>query len=128
MKVKMAVSAKKIVQKFLDSDVFVNTVEFSTFLHKDLKVHWHASSGYREFDFQDYHRLSQSTASSYESMRNEVSHIFASKNEVAARFTVYVRTNENPREEIPVGYFISIFKVEDDKIIEVHQTSHPAEK
>jgi hypothetical protein len=53
--------------------------------------------------------------------------MISDKKEVAARFTVYVRTNENPREEIPVGYFISIFKLEDDKIIEVHQTSHPSQ-
>jgi hypothetical protein len=43
---------------------------------------------------------------------------------VAARFTVYVRTNENPREEIPVGDFISIFKLENNQIIEVYQSSH----
>ncbi|WP_124980402.1 nuclear transport factor 2 family protein [Nonlabens xiamenensis] len=124
----MAVSAKKIVKEFLDSDVFVNTYDFEQYLHPELKVHWHASSGFRVFDYDDYHRLCQSTANSYESMRNEISHIFSNKNEVAARFTVYVRTVENPREEIPVGYFISIFKIDDEKIIEVHQTSHPAEQ
>ena len=122
----MSAAAKKIVQKFLDSDVFVNVEEFDYYIHKDLKMHWHASSGYREFNYDDYYRLCQSTASSYESMRSEVSHMISDKKEVAARFTVYVRTNENPREEIPVGYFISIFKLEDDKIIEVHQSSHPS--
>ena len=57
-------------------------------------------------------------------MRSEVTHIIGDKKEVAARFTVYVRTNENPREEIPVGDFISIFKLENNQIIEVHQSSH----
>ena len=123
----MAASAKKLVQKFLDSDVFVNVKEFDHYIHKNLKMHWHASSGYREFNYDDYYRLCQSTAASYESMRSEVSHMISDKKEVAARFTVYVRTNENPREEIPVGYFISIFKLEDDKIIEVHQSSHPSQ-
>jgi predicted ester cyclase len=123
----MAAAAKKIVQKFLDSDVFVNVEEFDYYIHKDLKMHWHASSGYREFNYDDYYRLCQSTAASYESMRSEVTHMISDKKEVAARFTVYVRTNENPREEIPVGYFISIFKLEDDKIIEVHQSSHPSQ-
>jgi hypothetical protein len=123
----MAAAAKKIVQKFLDSDVFVNVEEFDYYIHKDLKMHWHASSGYRVFNYDDYYRLCQSTAASYESMRSEVTHMISDKKEVAARFTVYVRTNENPREEIPVGYFISIFKLEDDKIIEVHQSSHPSQ-
>jgi len=87
-------------------------------------MHWHASSGYREFNYDDYYRLCQSTASSYESMRSEVTHLIGDKKEVVARFTVYVRTNENPREEIPVGDFISIFKLENNQIIEVYQSSH----
>jgi hypothetical protein len=123
----MSLSAKKIVKGFLDSDVFVNLQEFENYLHKDLKMHWHASSGYREFSFDDYRRLCQSTAASYESMRTDLTHIIAEKKEVAARFTVYVRTNENPREEVSVGYFISIFKIEDDKIKEIHQSSHPSQ-
>ena len=123
----MSASAKKIVRNFLDSDVFVDPDSFSEFMHRDLKVHWHASSGYREFNYEDYNRLSQSTASSYESMRTEVSHMISDKDEVAARFTVYVRTIENPREEIPIGYFISIFHIEDGKILNIHQTSHPSQ-
>ena len=123
----MAASAKKTVKKFLDSDVFVNVEKFDHYIHKGFQMHWHASSGYREFDYDEYYRLCQSTAASYESMRSEVTHMISDKKEVTARFTVYVRTIENPREEIPVGYFISIFKLEDDKIIEVHQSSHPSQ-
>lgn len=123
----MSATAKKIVKKFLDSDVFVDPNSFAEYMHKDLKVHWHASSGYREFNYEDYNRLSQSTANSYESMRTAVSHMISDKNEVAVRFTVYVTTIENPREEIPVGYFISIFHIEDGKIINIHQTSHPSQ-
>jgi hypothetical protein len=123
----MSAAAKKIVKGFLNSDVFVNLEEFDNYIHKGLKMHWHASSGYREFDYDDYHRLCQSTSSSYESMRSEVTHLLGDKNEVVAKFRVYVRTNENPREEIPVGDFISIFKLENDQIIEVHQSSHPSQ-
>jgi hypothetical protein len=123
----MSATAKKIVKNFLESDVFVDTQSFSSYLHPDLKVHWHASSGYREYTYEDYFRLSQSTASSYESMRSEISHMISDKDEVAVRFTVYVRTLENPREEIPIGYFISIFKTLDGKIVDIHQTSHPSQ-
>lgn len=123
----MSAAAKKIVTNFLDSDVFVKSENFDSFMHKDFKMHWHASSGYRDFDYDEYHRISQVTAASYESMRTDISHMISEKNEVAARFTVYVRTLENPREEVPVGYFISIFKIMDDKIIEIHQTSHPSQ-
>jgi hypothetical protein len=123
----MSATAKKIVKNFLDSDVFVHPEAFSSHLHPDLKVHWHASSGYREFNYEDYFRISQSTASSYESIRSEITHMISEKDEVAVRFTVYVRTVENPREEIPIGYFISIFRTLEGKIVEIHQTSHPSQ-
>lgn len=124
----MSARTKKIVTNFLDSDVFVQANDFESFFHKDFKMHWHASSGYREFNYEEYQRIAQVTAASYESMRTEISHMISDKNEVAARFTVYVRTLENPREEVPVGYFISIFKIEDEKIVEIHQTSHPSQE
>lgn len=124
----MSARTKKTVTNFLDSDVFVQANDFESFFHKDFKMHWHASSGYREFNYEEYQRIAQATAASYESMRTEISHMISDKNEVAARFTVYVRTLENPREEVPVGYFISIFKIEDEKIVEIHQTSHPSQE
>jgi predicted ester cyclase len=123
----MSAKAKKIVKNFLDSDVFVDSQLFSNFLHEDLKVHWHASSGYREFTYDDYFRISLSTSSSYESMRSEIYHMISDKDEVAARFTVFVRTLENPSEEISIGYFISIFNTFEDKIVEIHQSSHPSQ-
>ncbi len=123
----MSAKAKKVVTAFLDSDVFVKADNFDSFFHRDFKMHWHASSGYRDFDYDEYERITHVTAASYESMRTDISHMISEKEEVAARFTVYVRTLENPREEVPVGYFISIFKIKDDKILEIHQTSHPAE-
>lgn len=124
----MSATAKKVIKGFLDSDVFIKPELFSDFIHKDFKMHWHASTGYREFNYDEYYRLTESTSSSYESMRTDVTHIISDKDEVAVRFTVFVKTVENPREEIPIGYFISIFKVSENKIIEVHQTSHPSEK
>lgn len=124
----MSAAAKKIIKNFLDSNVFVEPEEYSTYFHTDFKMHWHASTGYREFNYEDYFRFTQAISVAYESMRTEVSHMISDKEEVAARFTVFVRTVENPREEVPVGYFISIFKVSENKIIEVHQTSHPKEQ
>ncbi|GAK97547.1 hypothetical protein JCM19294_83 [Nonlabens tegetincola] len=122
-------SAKKIVQSFLDSQVFVDSSQFPEFFHKDLKVYWHSSSGFNVFDYKSYLDLYKSNTDNYEVMRTDVTHILANnKSEVAARFTLYVRTFENPNEEMPIGYFISIFKVQDDRIIEAHHSSHPSEK
>jgi len=123
----MSVAAKKVVHRFLESNVFLKPEELSNYFSEDFVMKWHASSGYRNFDFDEYKRLCEFTASSYTSLRASVSHIISEKDDVVARFTVYVKTIENATEEIPIGYFISIFKVSNGKILEINQSSHPKE-
>lgn len=122
----MPEQSQDVVKDFLHSDVFVESNGFDTFFNKDLKVYWHASSGYKCFDYNDYRRLSQSTSASYTAMRNDITHLFSEGHRVAARFTVYVKTIENPGEEVVVGYFLSLFEIENNKISTIHQSSHPA--
>lgn len=123
----MSAATKKVVRNFLNGEVFTNPDTLDTYLDADFIMKWHASSGYRNFDFKEYHRLCEFTANSYTSLRASISHMISEKEEVAARFTVYVKTIENPTEEVPVGYFISIFKILNGKILEINQSSHPKE-
>ncbi|BAO56250.1 nuclear transport factor 2 family protein [Nonlabens marinus] len=122
----MSLTAKKKVQAFFESDAFKNKEVYEEFLHKDLKIYWHSSTGYNVYDFNSYWELIESASLSYESLRYDVSHILSEKDEVAVRYTLYSRTIENPNEEVPIGYFISIWKMENGKLAECHQTSHPA--
>ncbi|WP_194852645.1 nuclear transport factor 2 family protein [Nonlabens antarcticus] len=122
----MSATAKKIVRAFFNSDSFRDKQSFREFVHPDLKLHWHSSSGYNFYDFEGYWKLVESASLSYESLRYDVTHILSEKEEVAVRYTLYSRTIENPSEEVPIGYFISIWKVADGQLIECHQTSHPA--
>ncbi len=120
----MAATAKTIVRKFLNSDVFLNPDELRTYFSKDFTMSWHASSGHRSFNFDDYYRLCKFTSSSYTSVYTYIKTIIQEKEKVAAMFTVYVRTIENPGEEIPICYFISIFDISNGLITAIHQSSH----
>jgi len=122
----MSATAKKIVQAFFESESFKKKEVYEDFMHPDLKVYWHSSSGYNVYDFKSYWQLIESASLSYESLRYDVTHILSEKADVAVRFTLYSRTIENPGEEVPIGYFISIWNIVDGKLAECHQTSHPA--
>lgn len=122
----MSATAKKLVQSFFKSDAFQDKEVFEEYLHPDLQVYWHSSTGYNVYDFKKYWELVESASLSYESLRYEVSHILSEKEDVAVRYTLYSRTIENPGEEVPIGYFISIWKIKDGKLAICHQTSHPA--
>lgn len=120
----MAISAKKLVLNFLNSDVFLIPEKLSNHFSKDFTMSWHASSGHRIFNYDDYYRLCKYTSSSYTHVRTDVSTMIKEKEKVAAMYTVYVKTIENPNEEIPVGYFISIFEVSNGLITAINQSSH----
>ena len=122
----MSAAAKKLVTSFFDSASFKKKEVFEKYIHPDLKLHWHSSTGYNVYDFASYWELIESASLSYESLRYDVTHILSDKDEVAVRYTLYTRTIENPGEEVPIGYFISIWKVVDGKLAVCHQTSHPA--
>jgi hypothetical protein len=123
----MSAASKKVVRSFLESNVFLKPEELSNYFSEHFVMKWHASSGYRNYDFKEYQRLCEFTSNSYTSLRASISNIISEKEDVAVRFTVYVKTIENPTEEIPIGYFISIFKVSYGKIVEINQSSHPKE-
>ncbi|KQC33648.1 MULTISPECIES: nuclear transport factor 2 family protein [Nonlabens] len=122
----MSAAAKKLVTSFFESDAFKQKEVYEQYIHSDLQVYWHSSTGYNVYDFTSYWELIESASLSYESLRYDVSHILSEKDEVAVRYTLYTRTIENPGEEVPIGYFISIWKIEDGKLKTCHQTSHPA--
>ncbi len=122
----MSAAAKKLVMSFFESEAFKKKSVFEQYIHPDLEVYWHSSTGYNVYDFNSYWQLIESASQSYESIRYDVSHILSDKNEVTARYTLYTRTIENPGEEVPIGYFISIWKIIDNKLAVCHQTSHPA--
>lgn len=120
----MAVTPKKVVRNFLESNVFLNPEELYNYFSNDFKMHWRASSGLRTFDFNDYYRLCQYTSNSYKFLRAEISELFAEQDKVVAAFVLYVKTIENPTEEIPIGYFISIFDIKNGLILKINQSSH----
>lgn len=124
----MSLTAKKLVESFYTSGLYQNAEGISDYLHPDVELFWNSSAGFNKMRFSDIRELSKELSTAYESLRAEVSHLLKDKDQVTIRFTYFVRTLENPEEEIPMAHFIAIWKIEDGKMLRGYQISQQADE
>jgi predicted SnoaL-like aldol condensation-catalyzing enzyme len=77
-------------------------------------------------NFEDISAFFEEVRKSYADMRVEISHILQDKNFVTIRYKYYVKTVENPDEELGIAHFIAIWEIKDDKLYKGYQVSQPA--
>lgn len=116
-------SSKKIVLDFYKSDAFINCAEMETFLHPDFTLEWHSSTGFRKLNKQEVLELAKEMSNSYVRTKARIHSILKEKNQVAVRYSHYVKTIENPREEMLLANFFVIWEVQDDKLYRCFQMS-----
>ena len=61
----------------------------------------------------------------YADLRIEVSHLLEDSGHVTIRYKYYIRTIENPDEELGIAHFIAIWEIKDGKLYRGHQVSQP---
>jgi hypothetical protein len=113
----MGISDKKLVESFYSSGLYDNPEEINSFLHPEAELFWNSSAGFNKMDFSDIHELGKELSKSFETLRAEVSHLLRDKDKVVIRFTYYVRTVENPEEEIPMAHFMAIWEIKEAKMV-----------
>lgn len=119
-------SAKALVKAFYESDLANDTSVLSTFLHPECTLHWNSSKGYHEFKYKDIQALFNDIYKSYDSVRIQISHMLEDGNFVSTRYTLHVRTIENPDEEQPLAHYITIWEIKDSKLFQCHEISQLA--
>lgn len=124
----MSSSQKKIVKSFYTSDFFEGKEEIKEYLHPEAELFWNSSHGFNKMNFADIINMSSEMAKSYSSLRSEVSHLIKEKDKICIRFTYYVRTVENPDEEISMAHFMAIWEIKDGKMFKGYQISQPADE
>jgi hypothetical protein len=116
-------TAKEIVQNFYKSDVLLDPASVKEFLHPDVVLEWHSSQGFLKLDQQDIIDLSTDLSKAYIRSKAKISHIVEEENTVSVRYSHYVKTIENPREEMLLAHFIVIWEVKNDKLFRGYQMS-----
>ena len=123
----MASRRKKVVENFYKSDVYKNPDLLAKYLHPEAVLYWNSSSGFHKLDYDGIFKMLKEISKSFHSLRAEISHLIRKKDMVTIRFTYFVKTIENPREEMPMAHFMAIWEIKDEKMYKGHQMSQPAD-
>jgi hypothetical protein len=116
-------SAKEIVQNFYKSDAFIDSTVLKDFLHPEIVLEWNSSKGFVEHNFASLLVLSDELSKAYVRSKVRINHVVAENDLVSVRYSHFVKTIENPREEMLLAHFIVIWQIKDDKLYRGFQMS-----
>lgn len=116
-------SAKKIIQDFYKSDALIDCVVMDSFLHPDVLLDWNSSKGFLQMNRKDLLDLATELSSAYIRSKVRISHLVKEGNTIAVRYSHYVKTVENPREDILLAHFFVIWEIKDEKLFRGYQMS-----
>ena len=116
-------SAKKIVQDFYKSDALINSDIMNTFLHPEIMIDWNSSKGFIQMNKTEILAFSNELGKAYIRSKARISHILQEGNSVAVRYSHFIKTIENPREEMLLGHFMVIWEIKDNLLFRGFQMS-----
>ncbi|AYN03896.1 MULTISPECIES: nuclear transport factor 2 family protein [unclassified Flavobacterium] len=116
-------TAKEFIQKFYKSDALIDSETFKLYLHPEVIVDWHSTKGPIQLDYNGVIDLSNELSRAYVRSKVRISHIIEEDDLVSVRYSHYVKTIENPREEMLLAHFMAIWQIKDNKLYRGYQMS-----
>ncbi|MFM7017195.1 nuclear transport factor 2 family protein [Flavobacterium sp.] len=114
---------KELVLDFYKNDLILNQSEVKEFLHPELIIEWNSSKGFVQMDFDDVLRLTSDLSKAYVRSKMRITHVIAEGQMVSVRYSHFVKTFENPREEMLLAHFFVIWEIKDNKLFRGYQMS-----
>ncbi|NND88773.1 MAG: nuclear transport factor 2 family protein [Flavobacteriaceae bacterium] len=121
----MNTNAKEVVRNFYLADILNDETVLDTFFHPDIVLIWNSTDGLTILHYDDLKEFLAEVRKTYDDLRVEVSHLLADDDHVTIRYKYYIRTIENPDEELGIAHFICIWEVKDGKLYRGYQVSQP---
>lgn len=119
-------NAKKLVRSFYDSHFVKESDIAEKYFHPELTLIWNSTTdGLTILNYDDMVNFFSEVRRNYADIRIEISHLLKDDNFVTARYKYYIRTVENPDEELGIAHFITIWEIKDDKLYKGYQISQP---
>ena len=116
-------SIKEFVQKFYKSDALIDSEIMKSYLHPEVAVEWNSSKGLIQMDYNLLLEMANELSRAYVRSKVRISHIIAEEDLVSIRYSHFVKTIENPREEMLLAHFCTIWQIKDDKLYRGYQMS-----
>lgn len=123
----MSLTGKELVRGLYESDFFNDVSLLEKYLHPEAELYWNASTGFSKMTYSDIATMSSEMGRSFISLRPSVSHVLEDGNTVSIRLTYYVKTIENPDEEVGIIHFMAIWELKDGKLYKGFQISQPSD-
>lgn len=122
-------SAKEIVVKFYESAGILSKNYCLDIMHENVSLEWYSSKGHLNLDINDILALSKDLKLSYFDLRAVIQEVLESVDgKIVILYTYYVRTFENPDEEMVLASFFTIWEVKDGKLFHGIQMSQLGDK
>lgn len=121
----MSKSPKEIVRSFYLNDLLKDDTIIERYFHPELVLLWNSSDGLTIMHYDDLVDFFTEIRRTYQDFRLEISHLLEDDSHVTIRYKYYVRTIENPEEELGIAHFIAIWEIKDDKMYRGYQVSQP---
>lgn len=115
---------KDLVLDFYKADVLLDRNAVDQFLHPDATIDWNSSKGFVEMNRMDILNLTDDLNKAYLRSKIQISHILQEDNKVCVRYSHFVKTIENPREEMLLAHFFIIWEIKNDKLYKGYQMSN----
>lgn len=115
---------KDVVLDFYKSDVLLDRNAVDSLLHPQASVDWNSSKGFIQMNREDILNLTSDLHKAYIRSKIQISHIIEENNIVCVRYAHFVKTIENPREEMLLAHFFVIWEIKDDKLYKGFQMSN----
>jgi hypothetical protein len=116
-------NVKELVLDFYKNDLILNKSEVKEFLHPDIIIEWNSSKGFVQMKYDDVLNLCEELSRSYVRSKMQITHTIAEDNKVFIRYSHFVKTIENPREDMLLGHFFVIWEIKDNKLYRGFQMS-----
>lgn len=114
---------KKFVQQFYKSDALIDPEVMSAYIHPDIEIEWQSSKGLIVLDREKLLALTTELGRAYIRSKARISHLLQEGNFITVRYSHYIKTIENPREEMLLAHFMVIWELKDDKLYRGYQIS-----
>jgi hypothetical protein len=119
-------NAKKIIEDFYKSDALIDSDIMKDFLHPEFLLDWNSSSGIVTFDKNEMLAYASKLSNAYTRCKVRITNIIKEGNRVSLQYSLSVKTIENPREEMLLGYFFAFWEIKDEKMYRGFQMSRLA--
>ena len=116
-------TAKEIVRDFYESNAFINLELMKSYIHPNICLDWNSSKGFVQMKWDEIEAFTIELSKAYQESTIQIHQIIEEGELVSVRYSHFIRTIENPKEEMLLAHFMVIWELKENKLFRGYQMS-----